>query len=92
MHLGESLTESKVLSAFSRLSSEKIEEGYSARAVAGRQHLLEDAKEAALKLVGKKLAPENNKGIDLPIHLVPGALSLLAAVEENALSIEGLKI
>jgi len=77
--LGESLSESKVLNAFKHMSTSKIEEGYSARTAAGRQQLLEDAKEWGIKMAGKKVN-EKTRGIDVPYHLVPGALSLLAQV------------
>ena len=82
----ETLSESKVLTAFGRLSAAEIEEGFSARTMAGRQQLLEEAKDIALKSIGKKHTAEKSKGIELAYHLIPGALSLLAEVTHVTLS------
>ena len=82
----ETLSESKVLTAFGRLSAAEIEDGFSARTMAGRQQLLEEAKDIALKSIGKKHTSEKIKGIEVAYHLMPGALSLLAEVTPSALS------
>ena len=81
----ESYMHSQVTSAYDRLSREKLEEGYSPRAIAGRQQLLEDVREQLVRSNGKPLEEYRSQDwrtqlLDVPLNLVPGTLALLVQV------------
>lgn len=74
---------SQVTSAYDRLSKERLEEGYTARAVAGRQQILEDVRDKLVRSNGKSTETSRRSeglGLDVPMQLVPGTLALLVQV------------
>eukprot|EP00210_Caulerpa_lentillifera_P008280 g7901.t1 len=91
LHPGDNVQESQVIDAFEVLSNKKIDDEYSARAMAGRQQLLEEAKEDALNHhINRKTstAPRVSRGLHLLSHLVPGALLLLLEISHYDLVIK----
>eukprot|EP00803_Ostreobium_quekettii_P007509 evm.model.scf_1973.1 EVM.evm.TU.scf_1973.1 scf_1973:18423-26966(+) len=81
LHNDQAYLHSQVTSAYDRLIREKLEDGYSAKVAAGRQQLLEDAREELLKSNGKAAvedpAWQQSKGLNLPLNLVPGTVAHL---------------
>jgi hypothetical protein len=69
--------------AHDRLLALPLPEGYSNDVVDGRRALLDHAKERVLYNEGRVMHGPN-KGIDVPVHLLPSALALLAQVRSAA--------
>jgi len=78
LHGRESYLFCDITKAYDNLLSTPLAEGYSADVEAGRQELLDFVKEKALHHEGK--VQSANKGIDLPVELLPSALAHLAQV------------
>lgn len=66
-----------ITKAYDRLVSMDTLEGYSAQAMDGRVEVLNMLKESALLQDGKV---QHDRGLDLPMRLLPSALALLAQV------------
>lgn len=71
-----------ITKAYDRLVSMDMLEGYSAQAMGGRVEVLNMLKESALLRDGKV---QHDKGLDLPMALMPSALALLAQVSSQQL-------
>lgn len=69
-----------ITKAYDRLVSMDMLEGYSAQAMDGRVEVLNMLKESALLRDGKV---QSDKGLDLPMDLMPSALALLAQVSKQ---------
>jgi hypothetical protein len=78
LHGRESYLFCDITKAYDNLLSTPLAEGYSADVEAGRQELLDFVKEKALHYEGK--VQSANRGIDLPVELLPSALAHLAQV------------
>lgn len=68
-----------ITKAFDRLVSMETLEGYSAQALDGRVEVLNMLKESALLQDGRV---QQDKGLDIPMRLLPSALALLAQVRQ----------
>lgn len=71
---------SQISTVLRRLNEETLDESYSARVAAGRQELLEEAKENIVKESKSKSISKEKRKVEIPWHLVPGALALLVQV------------
>jgi hypothetical protein len=71
-----------ITKAFDRLVSMDTLEGYSTQAMAGRVEVLNMLKESALLHDGKV---QQDRGLDIPMRLLPSALALLAQVRRSRL-------
>ncbi|CAD7702250.1 unnamed protein product [Ostreobium quekettii] len=88
----QSYLHSQVTSAYDRLVRERLEDGYSAKVLAGRQQLLEEAREELLKVNGKAMDEDRSwnqpTGLELPINLVPGLMAHLCQLGRMDLVLE----
>jgi len=73
-----------ITKAYDRLVSMETLEGYSAQALEGRVEVLSMLKESALLCDGRV---QQDKGLDLPMSLMPSALALLAQVRRPPLGV-----
>lgn len=79
LHGRDSYLFSDISKAHDVLLSMPLTDGYSSDVIAGRRELLDYLKEEALLHEGR--VQQTDKGIDVPIQLLPSALALLAQVQ-----------